>query len=73
MGWATHFGGGGALFCYNLLLSCQIVIFGGDLMDASTGLGQRKQTNVHKQQGGEHKATKMAAADPPPVGPDQGR
>lgn len=60
------------LFCYNLLMSCYIVIFGSDLMDASTGLGQRKQTNANQQQGDEHKAMAMAAADRPSIGSDQG-
>lgn len=68
------FGGGRlkkTLFCYNLLMSCHIVLFGGDLMDASTGLGQRKQTNANQQQGEEHKAMEVAAADRPSIGSDQ--
>lgn len=52
-------------------MSCHIVLFGGDLMDASTGLGQRKQTNANQQQGEEHKAMEVAAADRPSIGSDQ--
>lgn len=40
-------------------------------MDASTELGQRKQTNANQQQGDEHKAVEMATADRPSIGLDQ--
>lgn len=52
-------------------MSCHIVILGGCLMDASTGLGQRKQTNANQQQGDEHKAVEMTTAHRPSIGSGQ--